>query len=135
MSWEPGGYADRLGGRYEDRWAVRQLLLVLAEEVQSVTISPVGPDEQGVDLLATLPDGVREAHQCKGENRDSPKWTMADLANRGVLRNLRFQLERSPQHRFRFVSALPAIELKELTRSARDSRDAESFYHHQIRFR
>ena len=31
MALEPGGYADKLGNRYEGAWVVRQLLRVLSE--------------------------------------------------------------------------------------------------------
>ena len=44
MAFERGGYADKLGNRYEGRWVVRQLLRLLNEEIRSVgsTLCP-GP--------------------------------------------------------------------------------------------
>ena len=51
MAFEPGGYADKLGNRYEGRWVVKQLLRLLNEEINSVTIEAIGDDEQGVDVI------------------------------------------------------------------------------------
>lgn len=61
MAFEPGGYADKLGNRYEGRWVARQLLLLLNEQIQSVTLESVGDDEAGVDLWIERNDGGREA--------------------------------------------------------------------------
>lgn len=129
---EAGGYAAKIGTRYEDLWALRQLFRLLSEEVHSVLREGVGEDEPGSDLWITLPDGARECQQCKSENGAQPHWRMGDLAARGVLQYLRTQLERSPEHRFRFISAVHAPSLKDLARAARDSRDPGSFFKHQV---
>jgi len=36
MAYEPGGYADKLGNRYEGRWVVKQLLCVFNQLNQPV---------------------------------------------------------------------------------------------------
>ena len=72
MAFESGGYADKLGNRFEGRWVVRQLLLLLNEQIRSVTLESVGDDEAGVDLWIERLDGVREAQQCKAENGTKP---------------------------------------------------------------
>ncbi len=54
MGFEPGGMGDKLGNRYEGRWVAKQLLRLLNEEVLSVTIELIGPDERGVDLLVVI---------------------------------------------------------------------------------
>ncbi len=87
MAFELGGYSDKLANRYEGRWIARQLLLLLHEQVRSVTVEAVGVDEAGVDLWIERKDGKREAQQC----------TFADLNRRGVLAKLRLQLERDPR--------------------------------------
>lgn len=133
MAFESGGYADKLGNRFEGRWVVRQLLLLLNEQIRSVTLESVGDDEAGVDLWIERTDGVREAQQCKAENGTKPHWTLADLKRRGVLDYLRTQLERDPRHVYTLVSGSPAPQLRDLSRSACDSTgNAESFYHEQI---
>jgi hypothetical protein len=87
MSYEPGGYADKLGNRFEGRWVVRQFLLLLHERLRAVTVEAVGDDETGVDLWVERVDGSREAQQCKARNGAKANWSFADLARRGVLAN------------------------------------------------
>ncbi len=133
MAFEPGGYADKLGNRYEGRWVARQLLLLLSEQLTSITLESVGDDEAGVDLWVTRLDGTREAQQCKAENGTKFNWSLRDLASRGVLSHLKSQLQRDPAHRFAFVSSTPANQLRDLSRSASDSTgEEESFYKDQI---
>lgn len=67
MSYETGGYADKLGNRFETRWVVHQYVHVLCGELVSVYHEPVGADEEGVDLWVVNNDGMKEAQQCKGE--------------------------------------------------------------------
>jgi hypothetical protein len=38
MGFEPGPMADKLGNRYEGRWVAKQLLRLLNEDIQSVTV-------------------------------------------------------------------------------------------------
>ena len=133
MAFEPGGYADKLGNRYEGRWVARQLLLLLNEQIRSVTLESVGDDEAGVDLWIERDGDLREAQQCKAENGTKSHWSLADLKRRGVLDHLWMQLERDPGYEFTLVSGSPATQLRDLSRSARDSTgDPESFYRDQI---
>lgn len=39
MAFEPGGMANKLGNRYEGRWVAKQLLRLLNEEIESVTVN------------------------------------------------------------------------------------------------
>ncbi len=129
---EAGGYASKLGDRYEDFWAVYQTLQLLAGGLCTIEREPVGPEGLGVDLWVTDQNGSRICQQCKRENRQKNAWSMSDLAGRGILEHIRCQLEREPTARFIFVSAIPAQELQDLCRSATDSRDPQSFYEHQV---
>lgn len=133
MAFEPAGYANKLGHRYEERWVARQLLLLLNEQIRSVTLESVGDDEAGVDLWIDRGDGLREAQQCKAENGTKPTWSLADLKHRGVLDHLRTQLHRDSRHVFTLISGSPATQLRDLSRSASDSAgDPELFYSDQI---
>ncbi len=133
MALERGGYADKLGNRYEGRWVARQLLMLLNEQYRSVMLEAVGDDEAGVDLWIERHDGSREAQQCKTENGTKSHWTLKDLKARGVLDHLKTQLQRSSRHRFSLISGSPAPQLRDLARSAKDSAGTvESFYEHQI---
>ena len=92
MPFEAGGLADKLGNHYEGRWIVNQLLSLLKEELQSVTIEAIGPDEEGVDLWIQRKDGSREAQQCKARNGSKEYWPIGDLMTRGILSDLKTQL-------------------------------------------
>jgi hypothetical protein len=130
MPLEPGGYAEKLGNRYEGRWGVRQLLRLLSEELVTVTIEPLGDDEHGVDLWIERRDGSRQGQQCK--HHDKP-WTLADLSARGVLRAACFQLDRDPSYEFALISPSTSPALGPLCESARQSSgDAEQFYELQV---
>src|SRR4051812_38110615 len=121
MALEPGGYADKLGNRYEGRWVARQMLRVLNEDLRSVTVEAIGDDEHGVDLWVERVDVGRQAQQCKLRNASDDKWTIADLARYGVLSAMRLQLDRHPSNQFAFVTAIPSTLVHDLTESARTS--------------
>lgn len=133
MALEPGGYADKLGNRYEGRWVVRQLLRVLNEDLRSVTCEAVGDDERGVDLWIERPDGGRQAQQCKIRNVSKDSWTIAGLARRGILAAMKQHLDSEPSNEFALVTAVPSTLLHDICESARNSTgDPEEFYKHQV---
>ena len=133
MALEPGGYADKLGNRYEGRWVVKQLLRLLNEQLRSVTIEAVGDDEAGVDLWVNDKTGKRLAQQCKLRNGSRNQWTLADLNRVGVLSYMKYQLDRELDMEFHLVTAIPSTLLHDICNSARKSSgDSESFYQDQM---
>lgn len=46
-----GGYWDKLGNSFEDRWALHQLIRMTrpGSDIESLEREPVGEDEQGID--------------------------------------------------------------------------------------
>ncbi|WZP01253.1 hypothetical protein EP7_005684 (plasmid) [Isosphaeraceae bacterium EP7] len=135
MAYERGGIADKLGNRFEKLWVVQQLLHLLAGHIQSVKYEAVGPDEVGVDLWISRPDGRREAHQCKGFQGTKPEWSIADLARRGILGNLRYQLEQDLYCEFSFISTTSAGIFRDLADSSRMSENSDSYWEYQIKAR
>jgi len=125
-----GGTADKLGNRYEGRWAVQQLLYLLLERLCSVQIEAIGDAEVGVDLWITRLDMIREAHQCKAFNAAKNNWSIADLSRREVISKAYRQLTQDRSAEFAFVSTVLATELEDLSRNARESRDAALFFEH-----
>jgi hypothetical protein len=133
MAFEPGGMADKLGNRYEGRWVAKQLLRLLNEEIQSVTIELVGPNEQGVDLSIVKKDGIKQLQQCKARFGSSENWSVAELKNKGILHNLKNHLARDSQQEFALISPIPARNLADICESARNSNaNPKDFYHYQI---
>lgn len=133
MALEPGGYADKLGNRYEGRWVVRQMLRVLNENLQSVTCETVGDDEEGVDLRIEYLNGVRQDQQCKIRNVSKNNWSIADLDQRGILASMKQHLDEEPTNQFALVTAIPSILVHDICESARNSSgDPEEFFSFQI---
>ncbi len=130
---EKGGRADKLGNKYEDLFAVKFLLKLIEEEISSITIEPVGDEEEGIDLWVKNKDGSRECYQCKGRNASNENWRMSDLAAKDVFGNAKKQLDADMNNSYYFVSPLTNTMLKDITIRARNSSgDPEHFYEHQI---
>jgi hypothetical protein len=133
MAFEPGGMADKLGNRYEGRWVARQLLRLLNEEIESVIVEPVGPDERGVDLLVVGKDNVHQLQQCKARCGSRDSWSIAVLKNKGILDHMREHLARDSRQEFVLVTAVPFKTFPDLCNSARNSPDnARDFFQYQI---
>jgi len=130
---ESGGYATVWSMRFQHLWAVRQLLLLLAEELRSVRIEPAGIEGEGLDLIVLLPDERREFQQCKRSYRNTGKWTLRALEVEGVLRTIGSRLREDREASFRLVSLDSAPDLRELSDAARASLDPVSFYRDQIK--
>jgi len=133
MAFEPGGTADKLGNRYEGRWVAKQLLRLLNEEITSVTVEPIGPDEHGVDLLVVKKDGTRQLQQCKARLGNRESWSVATLKEKGILAHLKNHLVREPQQEFALVSPIPFQCLNDICESSRNSNDnPKDFVQYQI---
>jgi len=133
MALEPGGYADKLGNRYEGRWVARQLLRLLNEKISSLSLERVGKDEEGVDVWIEELNGVRNAQQCKIRNRSVGQWSISSLTNSGILAYMQEQLARDSKCKFSLVSPIPSPLMQDICDSARNSTgDPEEFYQYQI---
>lgn len=133
MGFEPGPMADKLGNRYEGRWVAKQLLRLLNEEILSVTVELIGPDEEGVDLLVVNKDGIRQLQQCKARFESRNSWSVNTLASKGILGHLQTHLSRDPQQEFVLVSGIPAQSFADICDSARNSNhNPMDFFKYQI---
>ena len=133
MAFEPGGMSEKLGNRYEGRWVAKQLLRLLNEEIESVTVELIGPDERGVDLLVVGKNDVRHLQQCKARCAGRESWTIAALRDKAILKHLAFHLSRNPKQEFALVSAIPAQSFADICDSARNSNDnPRDFFQYQI---
>ena len=133
MSFELGGYANKLGNQYESLWIVKQYLKLLDEEIKSVTVEAIGPDEEGVDLIIEKHSGDRIFQQCKARNASFEYWRTCDLNSRGIFANCKNHLDRGPNNQFCLVSGVPAKSLGDICTSAKYSNDSsEDFYNYQI---
>lgn len=124
MSPRTGGEADKLGNHYEGAWIVSQLLEVLGEEAESITVEPLGELGTGAEF-ALRRAHVVEVHQVKRQRGTSNYWTLADLRKEGVLEDARKHV--AAGRRFHFVSTIPAQELRDLAEMAQHSSDVQTF--------
>lgn len=132
MAFEPGGMSEKLGNRYEGRWVTKQLLRLLNEKIQSVTVELIGPDAQGVDLLVVNKDGSRQLQQCKARCKSSEYWTISAL--KGILGNLKDHLSRDRNIEFALVTAIPSQTFADICESARNSNDnPRDFFQYQVK--
>jgi len=118
MASEAGGRADKLGNEFERLWAVRHLIELVAGKATTLKIEALGDDEKGTEFWVGRPDGIREAYQCKRENGTAGKWSVANLASKGVISHAKFQLDRDLSHRFVFASGDKANHLSDLAERA-----------------
>ncbi len=133
MAFEPGGMSEKFGNRYEGRWVAKQLLRLLNEEICSVTVELIGPDEQGVDLMVVTKDGTQQLQQCKARCGSRESWSIAALRDKGILGHLKDHLDRDPNHQFALISAIPARIFADICESARISNDKpRDFFQYQI---
>lgn len=132
MAMEAGGYAEKLGNRYESHWVAYQLLRLLDEKIVSVTVEPLGDDEIGTDVIVENVDGTIEHHQCKAGAGDSEYWSAALLYSKGILKNGFEQIERKRRD-FYVISPLASKQMSDLRESSLNSpADVNQYYQHQI---
>jgi len=132
MAMEAGGYAEKLGNRYEANWVAYQLLRLLDEKIMSVTVEPLGDDEVGTDVIIENIDTTLEHHQCKAGAGESEHWTAALLFGKGILKNAFEQIERGKRD-FYVISPLSSKQMSDLRDSSLNSpADVNQYYLRQI---
>ncbi|MGG4195790.1 hypothetical protein ABEW50_20310 [Paenibacillus jamilae] len=133
MPYELGGRADKSGNRFEIRWTIYQILEVLDERLDYITLEALGDDERGVDIWIGKKNGIREAQQCKGRNASKEYWDYGSANAKGIFTNWKFQLERDELNTVALVSPLAFTLLEDLiTRAKNTSNNPRDFYHDQI---
>ncbi|MGR5558810.1 NACHT domain-containing protein [Vibrio fortis] len=133
MALEAGGYAEKLGNRYESNWVAYQLLRLLQEKISYVTVEPIGDDEVGVDLVIGNNDGSFEHHQCKASSGNSEHWHLSKLHSSNILKNASFQIDRGDTE-FHLVSPLSSKIISDLCESALNSNAMPfDFLEHQVK--
>ena len=87
MALEAGGYAEKLGNRYEANWVALQLLRLLEEKITWIVVEPIGDDEVGVDVIIGIDQDHTEYHQCKVGVGNNEHWTLSQLNESKIFRN------------------------------------------------
>ena len=133
MPYELGGRADKSGNRFEIRWTIYQILEVLDERLDYITLEALGDDERGVDIWVVQKNGIREAQQCKGRNSSKEYWDYGTANAKGIFANWKFQLVRNESNTVSLVSPLAFTLLEDLiTRAKNTSIFPQDFYNNQV---
>lgn len=133
MPYEKGGRADKDGNRFEIRWVVYQLLQVLEEKIEYISLESLGDDEKGIDVWIRRSNGVKEAQQCKGRNGSEEVWSYASINAKGIFENWKYHLDRDVSNTVSLVSPLAFTFLEDLIKRAKSSGgDPSKFYSNQI---
>lgn len=138
MALEAGGYAEKLGNRYEANWVARQLLRLLEEKITWIVVEPIGDDEVGVDVIIGIDQDHTEYHQCKVGVGNNEYWTLSQLNESKIFRNALFQIERNIEKQiiteFHLVSPLSSKKMSDLSDSAlNNNMNPNDFMEHQIK--
>ena len=127
MSQIRGGRADKAGNTFERLWIVSLALEVIEGHATAIQWEGLGPEGDGIEFEVRRPDGIREKHQCKIENRNEAKWTATRLAP--ILKVAKTHLESDSSVRFVFVSRDPVRVIGGLAAKANScDDDASSFF-------
>lgn len=138
MALEAGGYAEKLGNRYEANWVALQLLHLLEEKITWIVVEPIGDDEVGVDVIIGIDQDHTEHHQCKVGVGYNELWTLSQLNESKIFRNALFQIERNIEKQivteFHLVSPLSSKKMSDLSDSALNSNmNPNDFMEYQIK--
>ncbi|WP_430788361.1 hypothetical protein VBD025_00755 [Virgibacillus flavescens] len=134
MPYEKAGRSDKQGNRYEIKWCVYQLLKVLEEKLDYITLEAIGDDEEGVDLWVVHKDSTQEGQQCKGRNGANETWSYGALNSKEILSKWKSQLDRGDNFYVSLVSPLGFTYLEDLIHRAKNSSDnPKLFFEHQIK--
>ena len=109
MSLPPGGRADKFGNRFERLWVVSLALDVIEGRLSTMKWEPLGVEGEGVECVVTQTDRLKIYHQCKIQNGNHGKWSVAVLGKNGVLHNAKEKLEADPRCKFAFIANAEAI--------------------------
>ncbi|MCX2950200.1 PIN domain-containing protein [Lentzea sp. NEAU-D7] len=121
-----GGPADKVGNRYERRWAVRAMLDVIAGVAESLRIEVPGEEGAGAEFRLIV-GGTPYWYQSKRQ-RDTGAWTIAAMANEGFLQAWLPKLQAGGH--CVFASGTSADELRELCERARDAQTWAEYDEH-----
>lgn len=120
-----GGFADKIGNRYEAQYLVWAAMDLLDGERQSLRWEGVGDEFQGIEYRSRIADGTTEVVQCRS-NHDR-EWTISALSGKGVLAAIRKQLMDTGADRFTLILAGRATDLHALIQRASASGSIATF--------
>ena len=132
MVFEKGGRADKQGNVYENRCLARVLFRLIAEEITSVVVEPIGENTDICEFYTNEKNGKRVFYQCKGSNASKDHWTPSDLQKHGFYSRVQKLLFNNPDYEFRFISPLYYNGLDDLCNRAKNYSSAKDFLEYAL---
>jgi hypothetical protein len=120
----PGGVSDKFGNRFEGRWTVLNMAMVLGETANSIWLEPWDDSGEGIEFTLRSAQGDSH-HQVKRQVSGSVQWTIKRLDQVEVLASAKAHLA-EPAATFAFVSTSPSM-LHSLVETANTSDSYEGF--------
>ncbi|MFA6309799.1 MAG: NACHT domain-containing protein, partial [Clostridia bacterium] len=120
-----GGASDKYGNRYEGKWTVYCLAQVMAEEIDSIYIEPLGPEGEGCEFW-TKKGNITKYHQVKRQHAKPGGWDTSELFANKVLTNA-FEKTIAQNSKFIFISTDSAGLLDELIDAAGKNTEYDEF--------
>lgn len=127
-----GGFADKMGNKYELSWTVYYALQCLQDERRSITYEELDPElADGSEF--TFVDECESTHvmQVKRQHSTNGKWTIAALHRHGIFEAAKKHVINNG-HNYHFGSMTPSIRLRELSDRARQTDNEDQFIKHQL---
>ena len=106
-----GGFADKMGNKYELSWAVYYALQCIQDELRSITYEELNPDlADGSEFTFVDEDNSTHVTQIKRQHGTNGKWTIAALHRHSIF-------EAAKKHvisgrNFLFGSMTPSAQLR-----------------------
>ena len=132
MTFENGGISDKQGNAYENRYLARVLIRLLAEEITSVVVEPVGKYTDVCEFYITEKDGRKIYYQCKGSNGTNDHWRPSDLQRYDLFSRVQKLLRSDPNCKFCFVSPLYYDGLEDLCTRTKRYPSAKDYLEHAL---
>ena len=103
----PGGVSDKFGNRFEGRWTVLNMAMILGETASGIWLEPWDETGEGIEFTLRSTGGDSH-HQVKRQVSGSVQWTIQRLDNEGLLASTKAHLSELDS-RFAFVSTSPSV--------------------------
>lgn len=126
-----GGFADKMGNKYELSWAVYYALQCLQDERRSITYEELNPDlAYGSEFTFVEEDNSTHVAQIKRQYGNNGRWTIAALHKHNIFESAKRHVMAG--RGYHFGSMTPGVSVRELSDRARRSDSFDQFIKHQL---
>ena len=126
-----GGFADKMGNKYELSWAVYYALQCIQDERRSITYEELDPElAYGSEFTFVDEDESTHVMQVKRQHGTNNTWTVNALHNRGIFEAAKGHV--IADRNYHFGSMTSSVKLRDLSDRARRSDSFDQFIKHQL---